>query len=314
MSGNVSLTFDDALTDFISANPAVILSGNTLLYSYELLPFHLQNISLEFIVMEPPIVESGDILNFSASLSGQEDDNPDDDAAILVQQVVNSYDPNDILVHEGEYITEEQAEDYLNYTIRFQNTGTADAVNIRIESLLDDNLDWNTFIPVASSHGYQINRNNNSLMIYYNNIHLADSTSNELASHGYISYRIKPKAGIAVNDIMTAQANIFFDFNPAIVTNTVTTTVQATAGIKENEKNSFIIYPNPASGKATIVLKDSLSEDYRVKVTDVLGKIVFEYDFNEPSAEFDISVLKSGIYLVTVSTNDKSATKKLIVK
>ncbi|HYD92604.1 MAG TPA: T9SS type A sorting domain-containing protein, partial [Flavobacterium sp.] len=156
--------------------------------------------------------------------------------------------------------------------------------------------------------------NNNSLMIYYNNIHLPDSTSNELASHGYISYRIKPKAGIAVNDIMTAQANIFFDFNPAIVTNTVTTTVQATAGIKENEKNSFIIYPNPASGKATIVLKDSLSEGYRVKVTDVLGKIVFEYDFNEPSAEFDISVLKSGIYLVTVSTNDKSATKKLIVK
>ena len=48
---------------------------------------------------------------------------------------------------------------------------------------------------------------------------------------------------------MTAQANIFFDFNPAIVTNTVTTTVQATAGIKENEKNFQIEIAAPGLKK-----------------------------------------------------------------
>ena len=54
---------------------------------------------------------------------------------------------------------------------------------------------------------------------------MADSTSDESNSHGWIFYKIKPKNTTVVGDAFDATASIYFDFNPAVVTNTYTTTI-----------------------------------------------------------------------------------------
>jgi len=59
--------------------------------------------------------------------------------------VIGAFDPNDINVLEGSEILYEEADNYLHYVIRFQNTGNAEAINVRVENLLDERLDWSSF-------------------------------------------------------------------------------------------------------------------------------------------------------------------------
>lgn len=314
-NGTISLQFDSSKLTFVSTSPAMTLSGNTLTFTYSnLLPFQTKNILLNFTVKQPPVVNGQDVLVFTATinpLSG--DSNPVNNTSVLNQIVVNSYDPNDITVREGKFITEAQVDEYLNYVVRFQNTGTADAINIRVTNTLDENLDWSTFQPIAASHDYKTNRSANEVEFLFDNIHLADSISNEPASHGYIIYKIKPKADIALGDIMAAQAHIYFDFNPAIDTNTVTTTVQNVAGVKENNSTSFTVYPNPASGKVSLSLntKGTSSE---VSIVDILGKTVQTKIIDSNQTDLDISSLKSGVYIVTINNEGTKMTKKLVIR
>ncbi|RWX00544.1 DUF7619 domain-containing protein [Flavobacterium cerinum] len=315
-NGTISLQFDSSKLTFVNTSPAMVLSGNTLTFTYSnLLPFQTKNILLNFTVKQPPVVNGQDVLVFTATINpASGDSNPVNNTSVLNQIVVNSYDPNDITVREGKYITEEQANEYLNYVVRFQNTGTADAINIRVTNTLDENLDWSTFQPIAASHDYKTNRTANEVEFLFDNIHLADSLSNEPASHGYIIYKIKPKADIALGDIMAAQAHIYFDFNPAIDTNTVTTTVQNVAGVKENTLINFMIYPNPASGSVNLKLNNIRGTLSEVVIADVLGKTILTSSIENNEADIDILSLRSGVYFITINMQGTKSTKKLIVK
>ena len=50
------------------------------------------------------------------------------------------------------------------------------------------------------------------------NILLPDSGANEAASHGFASFRIRPVSGLPVGTSISNEANIFFDFNPPVIT------------------------------------------------------------------------------------------------
>jgi uncharacterized repeat protein (TIGR01451 family) len=316
LSGDISLEFDDTMLDVLYSYPLMAQAGNLLTLSYtNLMPFQTEVIYLQFNAMVPPVVNGGDQLTFTAVINPIAGDaGPNDNMHLLQQIVVDSYDPNDIAVKEGAYITEAQAEGYLTYTIRFQNTGTADALKVRIEDMLSDNLDASTFQPIAASHAYQANRVGNNVEFVFNDINLAYEDADEPASHGFVTYRVKPAADIAIGDEMTAQGHIYFDFNEAIDTNIVTTTVQAAAGVKGNQLNSFALYPNPASGSVTLQLQNNTADGFDVAVADVLGKTVLISHFSGSEANLDITSLRTGIYFVKMNADGKQSTKKLIVK
>ena len=89
----------------------------------------------------------------------------------------------------------------------------------------------------------------------------------------------------------------------------------------KNIENTIQIYPNPtSSGKTTLSFKlDEASENGAVYLTDILGKRVKEvyngllnnelYTFNIQTAE-----LESGIYFISIISNSKRITKKIIVQ
>jgi hypothetical protein len=82
---------------------------------------------------------------------------------------------------------------------------------------------------VGASHPYQLNiRQGNILEWRFENILLPDSTQNEAASHGYVTYRIKAAAGVAVGDTIRNGASIYFDLNEPVATNTQVTVVTRT--------------------------------------------------------------------------------------
>mgnify|MGYP003605546865 CR=1 FL=1 len=139
-----------------------------------------------------------------------------------------SYDPNDKQVlPEGignaHYTLMDEA---LIYTIRFQNTGNDTAFTVVVRDTLADNIDANSFELISSSHLVATTRYNNGLVTFtFNNINLPDSSTNQIESNGYVSYRVKVKPDLANNTPINNTAYIYFDQNDAIVTNTTLNTM-----------------------------------------------------------------------------------------
>lgn len=145
------------------------------------------------------------------------------------QQNVGAYDPNDKQGYPYGYgatnsITKDSE---IEYMIRFQNTGTAPAVNVEIKDEIDlSKLDLATLEMQSSSHPYILEiEDGNTLVFKFNNIMLPDSNTNEAASHGFIRFRIAQKANNAIGTVIENSAAIYFDFNAPIVTNTTLHTV-----------------------------------------------------------------------------------------
>jgi uncharacterized repeat protein (TIGR01451 family) len=315
-NGTVTLQYDiSKLTYLPSAGSGITQAGNTLTFSYSnLYALSSQFKGVSFTVAQPPVANQGDVLTFTANITPQLGDaTPYDNTYVYNQTVVNSYDPNDITV-DKETINMAQAGGYLYYTIRFQNMGTANATNVKVLTQLDANLDWSTFKPVGASHNYVANRTNAGVEFLFNNIQLPFESANEPASHGSITYKIKPNATVQIGDTMNAVAGIYFDFNEAIITNTATTTVTAVAGLNTVNAKGFVLYPNPATGTVTLQLSNNIiSNNAEVTITDILGKTVGHQNIAETNATINIASLKSGIYFVNLKTNGTQLTQKLIV-
>jgi len=309
--GNVTLDFNSSLLTFTSSTPAMTVSGNMLNLSYtNLQPFETQIVYVDFLVSTGATLN--DVLTFTATVSPiSGDSNTENNTYVFDQNIVSSFDPNDIFVNEGDFITMEQAGDYLNYTIRFQNTGTANATFVKLQTTLNSNLDLNTFQPVGGSHNFVTNRTGNQIEFFFDDINLAYEDANEPKSHGFLTFRVKPKSTVSLGDVMTGQANIYFDYNPLVATNTATTTVQNVASVKNVNADSFIVYPNPASGRVVLQMQKAVNAN--VTITDVLGKTIQTSAISGTQANLDVSVLKTGVYFVTVNANGTNTTKRLMI-
>ena len=76
-------------------------------------------------------------------------------------------------------------------------------------------------------------------------------------------------------------------------------------------KNEFEISPNPATSKLNINLSTNL-DNANVTVYDVLGKKVYSAQMNSLSSSIDVSKWNTGVYLVRVSTNTQTLTKRFV--
>ncbi len=82
-------------------------------------------------------------------------------------------------------------------------------------------------------------------------------------------------------------------------------------GVDGNQIVSFNVYPNPTSiGYVTI--KTQSNEEVSIAVFDVLGKqIINQKLYNE---HMDVSNLNTGMYVMRISQNNNTVTKKLVIK
>ncbi|MFA5556474.1 MAG: BspA family leucine-rich repeat surface protein [Flavobacteriaceae bacterium] len=315
---SVSFTFDDTKQSFVSAVPSPSsTTANQLNFDIAgLSPFSSIIINFTMQTFTPPTVNSDDILSFSAAVSPSIDDyTPYDNAFGLRQIVVNSYDPNDKQVLQGSEIHIDNVNEYLHYLIRFQNTGTASAINVRIEDELHESLDWNTIQILNSSHNYRVEiKDGNQVAFIFNNINLPYEDEDEEGSNGFIAYKIKPIAGLEVGDIITGnEAYIYFDYNLPIITNsTETEIVQPTSSVSQHNLNNLIsVYPNPTNGILHISSKENIIIE-EVKIYNLQGRELF--GSVQHLETISIENLSAGIYLMNIKTNQGVISKKVIKK
>ena len=143
------------------------------------------------------------------------------------QPITDSFDPNDKQVTP----TGTTAQHYtptgvpLHYQIRFQNTGTDDAYQVAIVDTLSSDLDLHTLRLTTSSHPCHLTVTGHGrpvLTFTFDNINLPPSTRNEAGSNGFVQFTIQPKAGLTPRTLIENNADIFFDYNPPVRTNTTT--------------------------------------------------------------------------------------------
>jgi len=311
-SGQISLQFDDTRMTYLESDPIqASISGNLITWNYSnLVPFQSDEILMSFNVMPPPTNQSDDILSFEAIITPVSNDvNPLDNTIAFDQIVVNSFDPNDKQVVQGDRILEAQVGDYLDYIVRFQNTGTADAITVRITDQLSDNLNFNSIRTLASSHSYRTEiTNGNGIEFIFEDINLPPEASDPEGSMGYIAFQVRTNDDLQLGDIVENTASIFFDFNPPIVTNTVVTEVVEILGIEDRlETNSVRMFPNPVNDILKIETKKGVQLE-NVKLYSIFGRLLLETQEDQ----INFANRASGIYLVEVSTDAGKVVRKVI--
>ncbi|MGB0896161.1 MAG: T9SS type A sorting domain-containing protein [Flavobacteriaceae bacterium] len=80
--------------------------------------------------------------------------------------------------------------------------------------------------------------------------------------------------------------------------------------VADNTIDGFSIYPNP-SNTGLIRVTTAANQSKHVQIFDMLGKKVID---KNTISEINISALRAGIYIVKVTENNVSATKRLVVK
>lgn len=227
---------------------------------------------------------------------------PNNNTNYSCYSIVNSLDPNDKDVQPSGNIL--PTNEWLTYTIRFQNTGTAQAFNIVVLDTIDSNLQLPTFELLSYSHQPTVSINENSRLVKFAfaNINLPDSNSNEPESHGYVTFRIKQNQNLPMGNVIQNTASIYFDYNPAVVTNTTKSTIGFPSSISTPKDNSVcIIYPNPSRDKINLSFDATLFESGNVRITDIIGREIDVLKISKTSlATFDISKYDAGVYFITL--------------
>ena len=238
------------------------------------------------------------------------DAHPENNTYTHCYPVVNSYDPN--IKQVWPQNVEPGYDGYFNYTIYFQNTGTAPAFNIRVADTLDTNLDLNTFEVTGYSHPCLTYVSGNVATFRFNNIMLPDSTSDFDGSIGYVQYRIKPIADLPVGTVIENTAHIYFDFNDAIVTNTTENEFIITTSVTEQSSQHVQVFPNPGTGLYNVSLHSSATGISMMEVFTLSGVRVLEQSLSNRQTTLDLTNQPPGMYLLRLQNELGSQVVKIV--
>jgi hypothetical protein len=115
---------------------------------------------------------------------------------------------------------------------------------------------------------------------------------------------------LAVGDIVSNRADIYFDYNHPVDTGFADTTFQELS-VGEAEDHSVAIWPNPAYSIVNITAASAIKS---VQLFDVQGRLLQVVDADADSASVDISAKQSGVYFVKVISDKGTAVQKIIKK
>ncbi|MCZ8197701.1 MAG: T9SS type A sorting domain-containing protein [Flavobacterium sp.] len=310
----INFNYNDAILDFVSSSvaPTTQATGTLSWNVGTISPFQSGEILVTLNVnspMETPAVNGGDVLSYTATANGlNTDETPDDNTFTLNQVVVNSFDPNDKTCLEGAIINPSNIGKYVHYKIRFENTGTFAAQNIVVKDMIDTTKFDITTLQITDASHSCITRitNPNKVEFIFENINLPFDDAN---NDGYVVFKIKTKPTLVVGNTISNSANIYFDYNFPIVTNTATSTFSVLQNDTFEFDNYFTIYPNPIDEVLNLNTKQ-YTEVYSLTIYNLLGQQV--QTTTNPTNTVDVSSLKTGNYIVKVVTGEGVSSSKFV--
>jgi len=257
--------------------------------------------------MANPPLNGGDVLPYAMTVSGATDQTPADNSFTLNQPVVNSFDPNDKTCLQGSVVGISVIGQYVHYLIRFENTGTFPATNVIITDVIDANkFDINTLIPLQASHALRTRVvQNNRVEFVFQGINLPFDDAN---NDGYVAFKIKTKNTLVVGDTFDNTANIFFDYNYPIITNTASTLIQ-NLGVTTSEQATFALAQNPVGSQ--LIFTGLSAPLQSVSIYNTHGQLV-QSAIHPSEAGINVQGLAPGVYFVQGVNADGTSVVKMV--
>jgi hypothetical protein len=237
-------------------------------------------------------------------------------AAIFLDMITGPFDPNDITVDLAKVDVQDVLEgQWLRYMIRFQNVGTSYAEDVIIENTISPLLDVISISNISAIHpSVIITYMEGKLEFNFDGILLPDSTSDKAGSHGFVAYDILIRNNAQAGDTIKNFADIFFDFNLPVRTNTALTVVEDISSVNTPIENKpLVLAPNPSDGKTLVNIITPFAPGI-LRVFDMEGKLQLTEERFKAGDMIDVSWLAAGIYFVALQSEGEVYASKLVIR
>lgn len=227
-----------------------------------------------------------------------------------------SYDPNDKLGMPTGYGDSKQIgrNTDIEYMIRFQNTGTDTAFTVVIRDELSPWLDPATIVPGPSSHPYRFEffSDGTKMKFMFDHINLPDSNVNVAASQGFVSYRVSQQKDVPWGTDIYNTADIYFDFNAPITTNTTrhrvdTSYVLVLSSWEPVWKGATLeATPNPMTDFTNLKVQGlPVGTEIRFELMDQTGRMMASQTTTDSVWRLQRGNLPTGVYFVRIATGNQ---------
>lgn len=302
-----TLDYDPVLSYVSSSLPPIVNTPGQLQFTVPSLnAFGQMNIAVTLQVPPDPLLIGTNLAATLTLTPAPVDSDPANDVFALNTTVVGAYDPNDKQVLTSSRLSGSlyflDADTALAYTIRFQNTGNAEALHVRLVDTLSHLLDVGSLRLLGASHDFEARLESDSILIIdFPDILLPDSTSDLVGSQGAFSFTVSPRAGIMPGTVIANKADIYFDLNPPIRTNTAALTAEFNTGLSAMPDGTRLqLSPNPTGVELRLKMGDA-GPGQRL-IHDAQGRLVRSGRWNGSEQTIAVSGLEAGLYTITVTT------------
>jgi len=310
-----TLTFNHTVGQAL-VNPTfpypLTITPNGYTSDMSLAPFSSRNYFTRMAIPDVPVVNAGDVISYSANVTASPDLFATNNAATFPVAVTATYQTNDMYEGNGPEIPigSFNSDDYLRFTIRYDNLNEAVAYNITITTLLDEQLDENSArLYLSGNAAYIFERVGRLLTWKFPSIYSSTYSLSDNNGYGFIQFEVKPKPGYAIGDVISSSAQIHFDLKPAVATNVWQTEFVDVLHTEAFVSEGIKMYPNPAKD----VLKIEGTQPFdSVTIFDILGHPIIEKSQQTTAMAIDLSGIASGVYMVKVMTGTITKTIKII--
>ncbi len=232
---------------------------------------------------------------------------PANNVVVRCDTVIGAYDPNQKSVTPSGPIS---AGEHLEYLLEFENQGNDTAYNIHILDTLSDYLDINTLQVLGSTHAVSlikyVGAGKNILKFDFADIRLPDSSHHDYC-RGSVAFSINAKSTLALGTVIPNRVGIYFDTNPAIMTNTVYSNIPLPTGIVNTRLSAVTLYPNPVSNLLHIGTDGQYST---LTIYNILGQMVTTMAIQKGNTDIDVHSFQPGIYYATLRGTNGTKTIK----
>jgi uncharacterized repeat protein (TIGR01451 family) len=292
----------DLLLSYNSADltPSLVEPGHLRWTIATLGGFSSQNINAELSVPGDPGLLGTVVVGTATVTPSEPDAHPSNDSWTAQRTISTSFDPNDKQAltssRSSSSIYYLGMDNWIDYTIRFQNTGTSTAFNISITDSISPLLDMTSFSLQAASHAFQATLlPGRALRFYFPYIMLPDSGTDMAGSQGFISFRLRPVGSVTPGTVLSNAADIYFDFNEAVHTNDAVLTVEETTGLSPLENTTLHLHPNPATDALWLDLPSGIQ---RIDLFAADGRLVLSGYINAANVPINVRELPAGVFNV----------------
>jgi hypothetical protein len=327
VSGNIKLyplNYSIPFSSFqFETSPVMIQEG--LYYKYpftNLVPSDTIEIGVNYFIPTDFLAILNETSNTNVEVEIIENDtNISNNYGDFYAPILAGYDPNYKFVNQSKLIDIDSINtfEYFEYTIHFQNEGNYFAKNIYIEDEISSHLDINSLQVIDYSHPVTTSIHNNKIKFSFDSIMLPWKDADELGSQGFVHFKIKKVNNLELGDTINNTAYIYFDYNPAIITNQTQNIIceDAINDIGElntsNQENNILIYPNPSANDISIIFDKAYNGE--ISILNTNGQILEKSVLSSSSLTHHLSVkhLNPGIYFLKFDQKNSNILNKKVV-